>query len=167
MRVALYPGTFDPVTEGHLDLMRRGLKLFDRLMVAVAESRDKEPLFTLDERVEMVLDATRSLENVEVHRFVGLVVEFARENGVTAILRGLRAVSDFEFEFQMALMNRRLDEEVETVFLMPSARYTYLNASIVREIARMGGDVSALVPPEVRSRLTEKFGKGWRRDGKE
>lgn len=160
MSVALYPGTFDPVTEGHLDLMRRGLKLFDRLLVAVAESRVKAPLFTLEERVEMVRQVTRSMENVEVHRFVGLVVDFAREKRVTAILRGLRAVSDFEFEFQMALMNRRLCEDVETVFLMPSARYTYLNASIVREVARVGGDVSGLVPPEVNARMVEKFRTG-------
>lgn len=158
MSVVLYPGTFDPVTEGHLDLMRRGLKLFDRVLVAVAESRDKEPLFPLAERVDMLQEATRSIQGVEVEQFKGLVVDFARKKEVTAILRGLRAVSDFEFEFQMALMNRSLDEEVETVFLMPSARYTYLNASIVREVARMGGDVTALVPPVVQARLKERYG---------
>ena len=158
MSVVLYPGTFDPVTEGHLDIMKRGLRLFDRLMVAVAQSRDKEPLFTLEERVEMLREVAPPLGDVEVHSFKGLVVDFARQQKVTAILRGLRAVSDFEFEFQMALMNRRLDEDVETVFLMPSARFTYLNATIVREIARMGGDVSALVPPAVNKRLQKRFG---------
>lgn len=157
MSVVLYPGTFDPVTEGHLDIMKRGLRLFDRLLVAVAASRDKEPLFTLDERVEMLREVAPPLGDVEVHSFNGLVVDFARQQKVTAILRGLRAVSDFEFEFQMALMNRRLDEDVETVFLMPSARFTYLNSTIVREIARMGGNVSALVPAVVYEGLSKKF----------
>ncbi len=159
MRVLLYPGTFDPVTEGHVDLMRRGLRLFDRLLVAVAKGADKEPLFGLDERVEMIRQATRSLDGVEVTPFRGLVVDFARKNKVSAILRGLRAVSDFEYEFQMALMNRRLDQDVETIFLMPSARYTYLSASIVREVAKMGGDVSTLVPEIVQTRLKGKFTK--------
>jgi len=159
MRVLLYPGTFDPVTEGHVDLMRRGLRLFDRLLVAVAKGADKEPLFGLDERVEMIRQATRSLDVVEVTPFRGLVVDFARKNKVSAILRGLRAVSDFEYEFQMALMNRRLDQDVETIFLMPSARYTYLSASIVREVAKMGGDVSTLVPEIVQTRLKGKFTK--------
>ncbi len=157
MRVLLYPGTFDPVTEGHVDLMGRGLRLFDRLIVAVAEGRGKEPLFSLEERVEMIREATRPLENIEVKPFRGLVVEFAQAHKVSAILRGLRAVSDFEYEFQMALMNRRLDQDVETLFLMPSARYTYLSASIVREVARMGGDVSTLVPNGVQAKLVEKF----------
>jgi pantetheine-phosphate adenylyltransferase len=159
MKTLLYPGTFDPVTEGHLDLMKRGLRLFDRVLVAVAESKDKEPLFELEERVEMIRDVTQGLGNIDVEPFSGLVVSFARERKVTAILRGLRAVSDFEYEFQMALMNRRLDQDVETIFLMPSARYTYLSASVIREVVGMGGDVSTFVPPQVHARLTEKFKK--------
>ncbi len=157
MSLLLYPGTFDPATEGHLDLMKRGLRLFDRVLVAVARGANKEPLFSLDERVEMIREATASVENIDVRPFKGLVVDFARENKISAILRGLRAVSDFEYEFQMALMNRRLDQDIETIFLMPSARYTYLSASIVREVARMGGDVSTLVPDIVKKKLKEKF----------
>ena len=158
MTTLLYPGTFDPVTEGHIDLMKRGLRLFDRLVVAVALSRDKEPLFPLEERVEMLREVVRPLGPVEVEPFTGLVVDVARAHGVSAILRGLRAVSDFEYEFQMALMNRRLDRDVETIFLMPDARYTYLSASVVRDIARMGGDVSSFVPAAVDARLRARYG---------
>ncbi|MCK4545856.1 MAG: pantetheine-phosphate adenylyltransferase [Candidatus Eisenbacteria sp.] len=157
MKLLLYPGTFDPVTEGHVDLMRRGLNLSDRVLVAVADSKSKDPFFSLEERVAMIREVTREMKNIDVEPFSGLVVNLARARNAGAILRGLRAVSDFEYEFQMALMNRQLDQEVETMFLMPSARYTYLSASMIRDVAQMGGDVSTMVPPEVHKRLRKKL----------
>jgi pantetheine-phosphate adenylyltransferase len=159
VRVGLYAGTFDPVTNGHMDILLRSLSIFERVVVAVAESTPKDTLFTLEERVALVAAAARDLKHVEVRPFSGLLVDFAREEGAAAIIRGLRAISDFEYEFQMALMNRRLNKEVETVFLMPSEEYTYLNSSIVREIAATGGDVSGFVPRVVAEALRERYGK--------
>ncbi len=159
MRVGLYPGTFDPVTNGHMDILKRSLTLFDKVIVAVADTTPKKTLFTLEERVGMLREATKSLEGIEVVPFSGLLVEFAKRVGATAIIRGLRVVSDFEYEFQMALMNRRLDKEIETVFLMPSEEYTYLNSSVIKEIASTGGDISEFVPEVVAERLRTKFGR--------
>jgi len=157
MAAAIFPGTFDPVTNGHLDLIRRGLGLFDRVVVGVAKRDEKNPLFTHDERMEMMRRATQPLGGVEVREFTGLLVHFANQIGISTIIRGIRAVSDFEYEFQMALMNRRLDGAVETVFLMPSEQYTYLNSTVVKEIARLGGRVSGLVPLEVEQELARRF----------
>jgi pantetheine-phosphate adenylyltransferase len=159
VRLGLYAGTFDPVTNGHMDILRRSLPIFERVIVSVADATPKDTLFSLDERVTLVREACTDLHTVEVRAFSGLLVNFARETGAVAIIRGLRAISDFEYEFQMALMNRRLNREVETVFLMPSEEYTYLNSSIVREIASTGGDVSGFVPEVVAEALRAKYGK--------
>ncbi len=156
MRTALYPGTFDPVTFGHLDVIERAADIFDRVVVLVATNSQKQPLFTGEERVAMVRQSIRGLKNVRVDMFDGLLVAYARKAGAKTIVRGLRAVSDFEFEFQMALTNRKLANEITTVFLMPHERYTYLNSSIVREIARLGGNISQFVPPHVRRMLASK-----------
>src|SRR5437870_4849239 len=157
MRIGVYPGTFDPVTNGHVDLVTRSLRLFDKVYVAVALNPQKHPVFELNERVEMVRAATKQLPHVEVEPFHGLLVEFVRKRGAHAIIRGLRAVSDFEFELQVALMNRNLDDHSETVFLMPSQEYIYLTSTIVKEVARHGGDLKDLVPPEVALKLSAKF----------
>ena len=159
MTTAIYPGTFDPITFGHIDIIERAISLFDRVIVAIAQNPAKQPLFTIEERKEMILDATRHLQNVEVDAFQGLLVEYARLRKARAVIRGLRAVSDFEYELQMALMNRKLNEEVVTVFLMPHEQYVYLNSTIVREVASFGGDVSHLVPELVNRKLKEKFSK--------
>jgi pantetheine-phosphate adenylyltransferase len=159
VRAGLYAGTFDPVTNGHIDILSRSLAIFDKVIVAVAASTPKTTLFSLDERAGMFRTAIRGMANVEVETFDGLLVKFARQQGVAAIIRGLRATSDFEYEFQMALMNRRLDRDVETVFLMPSEEYTYVNASLVKAIASSGGDVSQFVPTIVAARLEERFGQ--------
>jgi len=156
VRKALYPGTFDPITTGHLDLIERSLRLFDSVTVAVGTGRGKVPMFSRDERIAFVEDAISGLEDVEVRPFDGLLVDAVREAGAKAIIRGLRAVSDFEYEFQMALMNRRLDGSIETVFLMPSEKHTYLNSTVVKEVARLGGDVSGLVPEKVERALRER-----------
>jgi len=158
VRTALYPGTFDPITNGHLDLVKRALRLFDRLTVAVGTARDKAPLFTVDERVELIRAAVRGIGDVEVMSFKGLLVDVVRDAGAVAIIRGLREVSDFEYEFQMALMNRRLASEIETVFLMPSEKYTYLDSTIVKEVVMLGGDVEGLVPEQVQEALLAKRG---------
>lgn len=146
MRTGIYAGTFDPVTNGHLDILKRSLEVFDRIIVAVAGASPKDTLFSLEDRVEMLQSASSGMNGVEIIPFSGLLVEFARASGATAVIRGLRVVSDFEYEFQMALMNRRLDRELETVFLMPSEEYTYISSSLIKEIASAGGDVSQFVP---------------------
>ncbi len=158
VRIAVYPGSFDPVTKGHEDLIRRSLAFVDRVVVAVAVNVAKQPLFTLEERVRLIRETVR-LPGVDVQSFDGLLVEFARRIGASVIVRGLRAVSDFEYEFQMALMNRNLDPKLETVFLVPAFDLTYLSSSLVREVARFGGDVSQLVHPEVQQALKRKFAR--------
>jgi pantetheine-phosphate adenylyltransferase len=158
-RIALYPGSFDPVTRGHEDLIRRSLALADRLIVAVAVNATKTPLFTVAERLDLLRKALEGMPRVEVRSFDGLLAEFAREVGATMVLRGLRAVSDFEYEFQMALMNRQLNKQLETVFLVPDLNLTFLSSSLVREIARFGGDVGPFVHPAVAAALRGKFGK--------
>ncbi len=157
MRTAIYPGSFDPLTNGHLDVIQRATKLFDRVIVAVAKSESKQPLFTLEERVEMVQKAVSHLPHVEPDSFEGLLIEYVAQRKAQAVVRGLRAVSDFEFEFQLALMNRKLDERVETIFMMPKDTYTFLSSRMVKEIARLGGNVSDFVPPHVKVALKEKL----------
>ncbi|MBI1799533.1 MAG: pantetheine-phosphate adenylyltransferase [Candidatus Eisenbacteria bacterium] len=156
-RCALFPGTFDPFTNGHLDLTRRAARLFDRVVVAVAHNPAKGALFPVEERVEMIRSATRAMRRIEVIEFSDLVVDCARRVGAQVMIRGLRAVSDFEFEFQMALMNRRLNSGVEVAFLMPSQQYTYLNATLVKEVARLGGSIKGLVPQSVEQRLRARL----------
>jgi pantetheine-phosphate adenylyltransferase len=157
MRTAIYPGSFDPITNGHLDVLTRATKLFDRVIVAVANSESKQPLFGLEERVQMVERAIGHLPNVEADSFEGLLVSYVESRSAQAVVRGLRAVSDFEFEFQLALMNRRLNERIETIFMMPKDTYTFLSSRIVKEIAKLGGDVSAFVPEHVQSALVGRF----------
>ncbi len=159
MKRAIYPGSFDPVTNGHLDVVERARKLFDEVIVAVAQNDEKQPLFSLEERLDMLKQTVGTIDNVRVAQFGGLLVEFARAEQAAAVIRGLRAVSDFEFEFQMALMNRKLESRVETIFLMPKEEYTYLSSRLVREIARLGGDVSKFVPGVVAAALGKKFKK--------
>ncbi len=153
---AIYPGSFDPVTNGHLDLIERGTKIFDRLIVGVLRNLEKEPLFTLDERVEMLREVTRKWPNVEVDIFAGLLVDYARRRKAGVILRGIRAISDYEYELQMALMNRKIEPQIETVFMMPAETYSYLSSRLVREIARLGGPIQGLVPAVVEQRLRTK-----------
>jgi pantetheine-phosphate adenylyltransferase len=157
MRIALYAGSFDPITRGHEDLMMRSLGFVDRLIVAVAESVAKAPVFTVDERVALIRAAVADEKRIEVKSFDGLLVDFARSVGANVIIRGLRAVSDFEYEYQMALMNRHLAPGLETIFMVPSLDTTYISASLVREVARFGGDVSGLVHPAVAKALGAKF----------
>jgi pantetheine-phosphate adenylyltransferase len=157
MRTAIYPGSFDPITNGHLDVIHRATKLFDRVIVAVAHNESKQPLFTLEERVHMVARAIRALPTAKADSFQGLLVEYVERRSAQAIVRGLRAVSDFEFEFQLALMNRKLNERVETIFMMPKDTYTFLSSRIVKEMAQLGGNVSAFVPAHVRTALAAKF----------
>jgi pantetheine-phosphate adenylyltransferase len=154
--VAIYPGSFDPVTNGHLDLIGRGEKMFDQLIVAVLRNAEKEPLFSLPERVDMLRQVTDHWATVEVDVFDGLLVDYARKRGAAVILRGIRAVSDYEYELQMALMNRKLEPRLETVFMLPGESYSYLSSKLVREIARLGGNLSDLVPPIVEQRLRSK-----------
>jgi len=153
---AIYPGSFDPVTNGHLDLIDRGTKIFDHLIVAVLRNPEKDPLFSLQERVEMLREVTRPWANVEVDVFDGLLVDYVRRRKATVILRGIRAISDYEYELQMALMNRKLEPQIETVFMMPAETYSYLSSRLVREIARLGGSIQGLVPPVVEHRLRTK-----------
>jgi len=157
MRIAIYPGSFDPLTNGHLDVVQRAAKLFDRVIVAVASNEGKHPLFPVAERMQLVKDAVADLTNVEADSFDGLLVEYVAAKKARAIVRGLRAVSDFEFEFQLALMNRKLDENIETIFMMPKDTYTFLSSRIVKEIARLGGDVSQFVPPNVQKALKKQL----------
>jgi pantetheine-phosphate adenylyltransferase len=156
---AIYPGTFDPPTNGHVDLIQRGAKLFAHLTVAVLNNPGKDPVFTVAERVEMLEEATGALDNVTVATFDGLTVDFARHVGASAILRGIRAISDYEYEFQMALMNRRLAPEIETVFLQPAGRYSFVSSRMLKEVFSFGGDVTGLVPPNVVKRLRERINK--------
>lgn len=158
--VALYPGTFDPVTRGHEDLIGRGVAVFDRLVVGVASDTSKAPMFPLEERVEMLREVLAAESRVEVTAFSGLTVEFAREIGARTILRGLRAVSDFELEFQMALMNKHLAPEIEILFMAPDSTYSFLSSSMVREVARLGGDIGEFVSRPVARRLAERFAEG-------
>jgi pantetheine-phosphate adenylyltransferase len=157
---ALYPGTFDPPTNGHIDLIQRGAKIFDQLTVAILVNPVKNPLFTVEERVEMLKEATTGISNVSVATFNGLLVDFARRQGATAVLRGIRAISDYEHEFQMALMNRRLAPEIETVFLQPAGRYSFVSSRMVKEVFSFGGDISGLVPPNVIKRLSARIKNG-------
>ncbi len=150
---AIYPGTFDPLTNGHLDLIARGSKIFDHLVVAILNNSEKQPLFPVAERVEMLVEATREFENISVSTFDGLLVEFARQQQAQALLRGIRAISDYEYEFQMALMNRRLAPQLETVFMMPAEKYSYVSSRLIREVFRLGGSVEGLVPPSVVERM--------------
>jgi len=155
-RNAAYPGTFDPITNGHQDLVRRAATIFDRVVVAIAANPGKTPLFSLTERIELARNALADLPNVEVKGYTGLTVDFARENGLDVILRGLRVVSDFEFEFQLANMSRHLSREIETVFLTPQEQFMFISSTLVREIALLGGDVSEFVPPLVATELKKK-----------
>lgn len=159
MRVAIYPGSFDPVTYGHIDIIKRGAKLFDKLIVAVLLNPAKRPLFSIQERIELLKEVTKDIPNVEVDYFDGLLVEYAKKVNASAIIKGLRMVSDFEYEFQMALVNKKLNSSVETIFLMTSPKYGYLSSSLVKEIAQFGGCLSEFVPDIVAERLMEKFKK--------
>ena len=155
-RLAVYPGSFDPLTNGHVDIITRGVRLFDRIVVAILVNLDKAPLFTASERVEMARDVFSDQPNVEVDTFEGLLVDYARHREASVIVRGLRAISDFEYESQMALMNRRLNSTIETVFMMPAEPYTYVSSRLVKEVFALGGSVDGLVPPSVEVRLREK-----------
>ena len=159
MRIVIYPGSFDPITNGHLDVIQRATKLFDRVVVAVARNEGKKPLFTLPERVKLATRSVQHLPSVEVDSFDGLLVDYVEKRSGQAVVRGLRAVSDFEFEFQLALMNRKLNERVETIFMMPKDTYTFLSSRIIKEIAGLGGDVSSFVPPHVQAALARKLQK--------
>jgi len=156
---AIYPGTFDPLTNGHLDLIARGSKIFDHLVVAILNNSEKKPLFPVEERVEMISEATREFGNISVSTFDGLLVEFARQQQAQALLRGIRAISDYEYEFQMALMNRRLAPQLETVFMMPAEKYSYVSSRLIREVFDLGGSVEGLVPASVVERMQARAGK--------
>jgi pantetheine-phosphate adenylyltransferase len=162
MKIGVYPGTFDPITNGHTDIIKRSLRVFDKVIVAVAPNATKRPLFDLSQRVDMVKLTTKDLTHVEVEPFEGLLVEYIRKRGARAIIRGIRAISDFEYEFQMALMNRKLDNSVETMFFMPSEEFSYLTSGIVKEVASLGGALEEFVHPEVAIRLRERL-RGTRR----
>lgn len=157
MRTVIYPGSFDPLTNGHLDLVHRAAKLFDRVIVAITTNESKHPLFTLEERLKLVRESVKDLKNVEVETFQGLLVDYVESRQGDAIVRGLRAVSDFEFEFQLALTNRKLNERIETIFMMPKDTYTFLSSRIVKEVARLGGNISGFVPEHVRIALALKL----------
>ncbi len=157
VRRAIYPGSFDPITNGHLDVLQRAARIFDEVVIAIASNVQKTGLFSPEERMVLIEEATRSLANVRVAHFEGLLVEFARQRQASAVIRGLRAISDFEFEFQMALMNRKLAPEVETIFLMPREEYTYLSSRIIKEIAGLGGEIDGFVPSGVAKELRKRF----------
>ena len=155
--IAIYPGTFDPLTNGHLDLIQRGSKVFDELIVSILRNPEKDPLFTINERKEVLLRMTKGYSNVRVETFDGLLVDYARSKGARAVLRGIRAISDYEYELQMALMNRKLDPNIETVFMMPAEAYSYLSSRLVKEIYKLGGSIRGLVPEVVEQRLKQKI----------
>lgn len=155
-RLAVYPGSFDPLTNGHVDIIERGGRLFDRIVVAILTNRDKSPLFAVEERVAMAREVFRAQSNVEIDTFDGLLVDYAEQREASVIVRGLRAISDFEYETQMALMNRRLNSSIETVFMMPAEPYTYLSSRLVKEVFELGGSVDGLVPSSIKARLSEK-----------
>jgi len=157
MRVAVYPGSFDPLTNGHLDIIRRCSRLFDRVMVALLENEGKSPLFSIPERIELIARCTAEMPNVEVHSFSGLLVDFMRRHDASVVVRGIRAVSDYEYELQMALMNRELNAQVETIFMIPAVEYTYVSSRLVKEVFRLGGDVARLVPPAVLESLKARL----------
>lgn len=159
-KIAVYPGTFDPITNGHSDLVVRAARMFDHIILAIADNSEKTPLFSLDERIALANRALQKIKNVEIIGFSGLLIDFARTAGASVILRGLRAVSDFEYEFQLASMNRRLDSQLETVFLAPAENYTFVSASLVKEIAKYGGDVSMFIHADTLSALKQKFTDG-------
>ena len=158
-RTAIYPGTFDPITNGHIDLIERTLKIFDEVIIAVASSLKKEPLFTLEERISMINESISGFKRARTEAFSSLLVNYAQETGSIAIVRGLRAISDFEYEMQMALMNRRLNSNIETVFMMPNEEYTFVSSTLVKEVASFGGSAMGLVPEVVEKALAEKFGE--------
>jgi pantetheine-phosphate adenylyltransferase len=157
MRTAVYPGSFDPLTNGHLDIIRRGSRLFDRLLVAILENEGKSPLFTVAERKELITRCVADIPGVEVHSFSGLLVDFMRRVDATAVVRGIRAVSDYEYELQMALMNREISPGVETIFMLPAVEYTYVSSRLIKEVFRLGGDVARLVPPLVLESLKQRL----------
>jgi pantetheine-phosphate adenylyltransferase len=157
MRVAVYPGSFDPLTNGHLDMIRRGSRLFDRFLVAVLENEGKSPLFSVAERMELIARCTADIKSIEVHSFSGLLVDFMRRVKANVVVRGIRAVSDYEYELQMALMNRDLSPNVETIFMLPAVEYTYVSSRLVKEVFRLGGDVARLVPPPVLESLKARL----------
>jgi len=159
VKIAIYPGTFDPITNGHIDIIERAAILFDKVIVAVATNTAKTPLFSVEKRLEMIQQSMKHLQNIEVDSFQGLLVNYVAKKKATAVIRGLRATSDFEYEFQMALINRKLSEGMVTVFLMPHEKYTYLNSTIVKEVASFQGDVSCFVPEHVKLELIKKFQK--------
>jgi len=156
-KIAIYPGSFDPITNGHIDIIERGLKLFDKIIVAILNNAAKETLFSVEERVEMLETSLKQFSNIEIDTFDGLLVDYAVERKAQAVLRGMRAVSDFDYEFQMALMNRRLNREVHTVFLMTGLRWIFTSSSIIKEAARYGGDIKSMVPSEINQKVIEKF----------
>ena len=171
--VAVYPGSFDPITNGHLDIIERGLSVFDEVLIAILVNLEKQPLFSVEERVEIVRETYAGNPRIRVDTFSGLLVDYAERVGATVIVRGLRAISDFEYEFQMALMNRRLDPRIETVFMMPAEQYSYLSSRLVKEVFHLGGPIRDLVPPVVERRLRERYegvaekaGEPRRRDGR-
>ena len=157
MKIAIYPGSFDPLTNGHLDILERAINLFDKVIITVARNSSKSPLFSEQDRLQLIKEAVKKYKQVEVDSFEGLLVDYGKKKKAIAVVRGLRATSDFEYEMQMALMNRKLNPDVQTVFLMPNERYTYLNSTIVREISRLGGDVTDFVPKVVKDALEKKF----------
>lgn len=157
MRTAVYPGSFDPITNGHLDIIKRAAKLYDRIIVGVLTNSSKKPLFSVEERMEMIKTVTSDLDNVYVDGFSGLLVDFAKANKVSVIVKGLRTVDDFEYEFQMALLNKTLDPEIETMFMMTNSKYSYISSSMVKELAGFGGDLTDLVPAQIVNNIKEKY----------